>query len=92
MTPDGTRPVTSLTAGKAPVPLTLSRVAHDTSFAPFIFLSSFGDGPSLNKRLPPFGNKVHHAFVEEAVSIWRVIATLNVKIFLLIRRMYIKPT
>ena len=52
MTPDGTRPVTSLTAGKAPVPLTLSRVAQDTSFALFIFLSSFGDGPSLKKDYP----------------------------------------
>ena len=34
---DGTRPVTSLTAGKASVLLTFSRLAQDTSFELFIF-------------------------------------------------------
>ena len=73
--------------------------AHDICFGwcrsllshSFYFFLFLGNGPFFSKRLPPSLSILRHACVEEAVSIWRAIATLNVKIFYWLRRMYIKP-
>ena len=72
--------VLSMTASKAPVPMTLLWVVQDTSFARFsMSFSFFGNGPFFSKKNYPLVS----TYVEEAVSIWRAKATLNVKISLL---------